>query len=306
VRERPPQKSSVNSESELLSFLLAVRGGLQPTISKNGESVEFRNATGAPVLHYAGLKVWDADGRTLPSQFRAADGGVRLSVDERGARYPITVDPVAQQAYLKASNAGANDGFGWPVAVSGDIVVVGAGGEDGSGIGVNPAADDGANGAGAAYVFLRNGATWSQQAYLKASNTEAGDGFGVSVAVSGDTVVVGAPNEDGSGTGVNAVSNELAEQAGAVYVFVRNGTTWSQQAYLKASNTSASDQFGRSVAVSGDTVGCRDDQRGRQWHRSESIVKRRGERCRGCLHFCARWDNMESTGLLEGVEYGGR
>jgi len=161
-----------------------------------------------------------------------------------------------QQAYLKASNTGAGDAFGRSVAVSGDTVVVGAFHEDSSATGVNGnQADNSAIDAGVAYVFSRSGTTWSQQAYLKASNTEAGDRFGNSVAVSGDTVVVGAFHEASSATGVNGNQGDnTAVDSGAAYVFVRSGTTWTQQAYLKASNTGAGDAFGRSVAVSGDTV----------------------------------------------------
>ena len=129
------------------------------------------------------------------------------------------------------------------MAVSGDTVVVGAHGEDSSATGVNGnQSDNSAADAGAAYVFVRSGTTWSQQAYLKASNTGAGDYFGCSVAVSGDTVVVGAYGEDSSATGVNGnQADNSATDAGAAYVFVRSGTTWSQQAYLKASNTGADD-----------------------------------------------------------------
>ena len=142
------------------------------------------------------------------------------------------------------------------MAVAGDTVVVGARFEDSNATGVNgDGTDNSANAAGAAYVFTRSGATWSQQAYLKASNTEVGDEFGVSVAVAGDTVVVGANGEDSNATGVggNEADNN-APTAGAAYVFTRSGATWSQQAYLKASNTGAGDGFGNSVAVSGDTV----------------------------------------------------
>src|SRR5204863_27977 len=104
-------------------------------------------------------------------------------------------------------------------------------------------------------VFVRNGTNWVQQAYLKASNTHAGDTFGFSVAVSGDTVVVGAPYESSNALGVNGnQNNNSAMAAGAAYVFVRNGTIWTQQAYRKASNAGAGDCFGLSVAVSGDTV----------------------------------------------------
>ena len=99
---------------------------------------------------------------------------------------------------------------------------------------------------------------WTQQAYLKASNPGAVDQFGQSVAISGDTVVVGARYEDSSTTGVNTTPNESGVESGAAYVFVRNSGVWTQQAYLKASNSESGDQFGWSVAISGDTVvvGC--------------------------------------------------
>jgi len=162
----------------------------------------------------------------------------------------------SQQAYLKASNTDAVDSFGVSVAVSGDTVVVGASFEDSSATGVD--GDQGNNsvsGSGAVYVFTRSGTTWSQQAYLKASNTGQSDLFGTSVAISGDTVVVGAYSEDSSATGVDGdQSDNSFPGSGAVYVFTRSGTTWSQQAYLKASNPDINDEFGRSVAVSGDTV----------------------------------------------------
>ncbi|RYD31795.1 MAG: hypothetical protein EOP86_17130, partial [Verrucomicrobiaceae bacterium] len=160
----------------------------------------------------------------------------------------------SQQAYLKASNTGAEDSFG-SVAVSGDTVVVGAKREDSKATGVNgDQTDNSARDSGAAYVFARSGATWSQQAYLKASNTGVEDYFG-SVAVSGDTVVVGAFYEGSSATGVNGNQDDnSASISGAAYVFVRSGATWSQQAYLKASNTGFEDNFGVSVGVSGDTV----------------------------------------------------
>jgi hypothetical protein len=161
-----------------------------------------------------------------------------------------------QQAYLKASNTRAFAQLGYSVAVSGDTVVVGANQEPSNATGVNSNQNNTtASDAGAAYVFVRNGTNWSQQAYLKASNTAANQNFGWSVGVSDDTILVGAYQENSSATGVNGDgSNNNATHAGAAYVFVRSGTNWSQQAYLKASNTDANDQFGYSVAVSGDTA----------------------------------------------------
>ena len=162
----------------------------------------------------------------------------------------------SQQAYLKASNTGADDQFGTSVAIAGDTIVVGAPGEDSNATGVNgDQVNNSATGAGAAYVFFRSGTTWSQQAYLKASNTGADDVFGTSVAIAGDTIVVGAYGEASNATGVNGdQTSNSAAFAGAAYVFFRSAGLWSQQAYLKASNTELGDLFGYSVAIAGDTA----------------------------------------------------
>ncbi len=161
-----------------------------------------------------------------------------------------------QQAIVKASNAEAGDRFGVSVALSGDTLVVGAPNEDGAAIGVNGnQADNSAFASGAAYVYTRSASVWSQQAYLKAANTGAGDEFGNSVAIAGDTVVVGAHLEAGGATGVNGNGADNSKaSSGAAYVFSRNGTAWTQTAYLKASNTGTSDEFGYSVAISGSTI----------------------------------------------------
>jgi hypothetical protein len=190
------------------------------------------------------------------SNTTGVNGPVNELGNNTGAAYVFVRNGTSwsQQAFLKASQLVGNDQFGSAVAVAGDTLVVGAKWEDGSSTGVNGAVNELAMNAGAAYVFVRNGTTWSQQAYLKASQVSAGDYFGTSVAVSGDTVVIGASNEGGSMAGVNGTVNELALNAGAAYVFVRSGTTWSQQAYLKASQVTPDDLFGTSVAVSGDTV----------------------------------------------------
>jgi hypothetical protein len=162
----------------------------------------------------------------------------------------------AQQAYLKASNTGTADSFGFGSALSGDTLVVGAPFEDSNATGINGnQSNNSATDSGAAYIFVRNGTNWAQQAYLKASNGGAGDYFGIAAAVSGDTLVVGAPRESSNAIGVNGdQSNNSAGSSGAAYVFVREGTNWSQQAYLKASNTEGGDYFGNSVAISADTI----------------------------------------------------
>ncbi len=162
----------------------------------------------------------------------------------------------SQQAYLKASNTGIDDRFGLSVALDGDTLVVGAFEEDSTATGINGnQADNSAQDSGAVYVFTRTGGVWSQQAYLKASNTEAGDLFGWSVALSGDTLAVGANSEDSAATGANGnQADNSTNERGAVYVFTRSGGVWSQQAYVKASNTGAGDSFGHSVALDGDTL----------------------------------------------------
>jgi len=251
VKERPP--AALNSQPATLSFLLATRGPLRPNVTADAQGVEFQDASGATVLNYSGLKVWDADGKVLASRFEAVgEAGVRLLVDESAARYPLTIDPLAQQAYLKAHQVNADDWFGFSVAVSGDTVVVGASREASSTTGINSTPNNLMYGAGAAYVFVRSGTNWTQQAYLKAHQVNADDYFGTSVAVAGDTVVVGAYGEDSSTTGVNSTPNESAGDAGAAYVFVRSGTNWTQQAYLKAHQVNEYDFFGYSVAVVGN------------------------------------------------------
>ena len=187
--------------------------------------------------------------------------GSNNSAAHSGAAYVFTRSGStwSQQAYLKASNTGASDRFGYSAAVSGDTVVVGALDESSSATGVGGnQADNSASSSGAAYVFTRSGTNWSQQAYIKASNTAAGNNFGASVAVSGDTFVVGAEGESSSATGVNGDGSDNASfpsaSSGAAYVFTRSGNIWSQQAYLKASNTTAGAYFGWSTAISGNTV----------------------------------------------------
>ncbi|MFT7663467.1 MAG: hypothetical protein ACI87A_001692, partial [Planctomycetota bacterium] len=250
--------SDVNSVSEkpTLSFDLRVRGGLEPVIQSGRKEVRFVDQNDTTLLNYSGLTVFDADGVTLDSWFELGPEGLRLSIDEADARYPVTIDPVVQQAYLKASNTDAGDNFGDAVAVSGNTIVVGARFESSNATGVDgDQSKNGFFGSGAVYVFVKSGSTWTQQAYLKASNTHSAARFGSSVAISGDTLVVGAEFERHSGSGVGADQVICcASRSGSAYVFVRNGLVWSQEAYLKASNAGASDEFGGAIAIEGDTI----------------------------------------------------
>jgi hypothetical protein len=212
-----------------------------------------------------------ADGNTIAVGALTEDGaapGINgnqadNSAMSAGAVYLFTRSGTAwsQQAYLKSANIDAGDLFGISVALTadGNMLAVGAFDEDGSARGVNGMPDNRANGSGAAYVFTRSGTAWSQQAYIKASNGEPQDSFGVHLALNedGTTLLVGSLDEDCTATGPTASTacgSDWKEDLsmGAAYVFVRSGTTWSQQAFLKASNTSPNDWFGSRVAVSGD------------------------------------------------------
>ncbi len=241
-----------------LSLVLNLRGDLCAEAATDGRAVRLLDDSGALILTYSGLTAFDADGLSVPARLESEERSLRLFIDDRKARYPVTIDPILQGAYVKASNTGSVDIFGRSVAIAGDTVVVGAPLEDSAATGVNgDQSNNAATESGAAYVFVRNGATWTQQAYLKASNTGPGDRFGWPVVLStdGSTLVVGAWQEDGAASGVNGdQSNNAAPESGAAYVFVRSGGAWSQQAYLKASNPGSGDLFGRAIGISGDTV----------------------------------------------------
>jgi hypothetical protein len=209
-----------------------------------------------------------ADGSTLAvgaSGEDSADGGVGgdqadNSINDAGAVYVFQRHGTtwAQEAYLKASSPGVIDYFGYSVSLSADgtTLAVGAWGEDSAATGIDgDQSDDSASYAGAAYVFERHGATWCQQAYVKASDTAVGDFFGYSVALSADgaTLAVGAWAERSAATGIGAdPTDDSAPWAGAVYVFARSGARWRQQAYVKATNTDSYDYFGMRVALSAD------------------------------------------------------
>jgi hypothetical protein len=162
--------------------------------------------------------------------------------------------------YFKASNAASSDLFSEGVALSGDgnILAVGAPLEDSAAIGINgDQIDNSAEDAGAVYVFsYTDDGSWNQEAYLKASNSYGGDEFGKQIAISsnGGTLAVGSWNENSGATGINGDENDdSAQDAGAVYLFNRTiSGDWRQQAYIKASNTDAGDQFGSGIALSAD------------------------------------------------------
>lgn len=159
---------------------------------------------------------------------------------DQGSAYIFTRSGATwtQRQKLTANGGAANDFFGYSVAINDDTIVIGAYGDD-----VGTVANQ-----GSAYVFTKAGDVWTQQAQLVAMDGANGDLFGIGVAISGNTIVVGAYADN---VVVNGTSNG---DQGSAYVFVRNGTTWMQQTQLVAADGAAGDLFGLSVGISGDTV----------------------------------------------------
>lgn len=210
-------------------------GGALAAIQQDG-AIHFVDAAGATAFTYDKLAAWDATGRLLPAKMALDDNRLTIEVNDSGAIFPLTIDPILQQAYVKPSFIGAANLFGYAVAVSGDTAVVGAPGENVD--------------SGAAYVFVRSNGQWSQDARLQTSNAGAGDRFGEAVAIDGTTIVVGAPGESSNGS---SPTDNSMQGAGAAYVFVRT-SAWVQAAYLKASNPDSGDGFGQSVAIQAGVI----------------------------------------------------
>jgi hypothetical protein len=211
-----------------------------------------------------------ADGNTLAAS-AYDEGGISRQINgpqEKGRRgsgaiyvFTRTGTNWAQTAYLKASNAEPEDSLGYSIAISqdGNTVVGGAADEDCFAAGINPPGCDNDyrtdTSTGAVYVFVRSGDTWTQQAFIKSSHPNREDWFGSRLNISGDgnTLAVGAQLENGGSKGINGNQADLsAEDSGAIYLFTRAGTTWTQKAYVKASNAEAYDEFGSAMALSRD------------------------------------------------------
>ncbi len=170
----------------------------------------------------------DAFGTSVAISGTTAVVGAIFHANEAGRAYVFTktADGWKETAELKGSDAVANDNFGYSVAISGTIIVVGAFGH--------------ANGAGRAYVFTYTAGIWKEAAELKGSDTVAHDFFGNSVAISGGTAIVGAPQHGAS--------------AGRAYVFTKTADGWKETAELRGSDTVHTNCFGNSVAISGTTA----------------------------------------------------
>ena len=234
------------------------------TVSSSSLTFTSSNYSTAQTITVTGVDDSDGDGdigysvTMSASSFDSNYNGISIS----SVSLTNVNDELYQQAYLKASNNDASDEFGYSVAMSNNTIVVGAYMESSNQTtitnGSTTSSDNSNNRSGAAYVFKRSGSTWSHEAYLKAPNSRDNDDFGYSVAIDGDTIVVGARDEDSNQTtitnGSTASSDSSNSSSGAAYVFKRSGSTWSHEAYLKAPNNDASDQFGWSVAIDGDTI----------------------------------------------------
>ncbi|MEO1303052.1 MAG: integrin [Myxococcota bacterium] len=223
---------------------------LKPSNTSDGQSFNF------------GSLALSGDGRTLVVGASAESSGSRgvegdqgvFDALESGAVYVFETSGTSwrQTAYLKSSNADSGDRFGFNVALSSDgqTLAVAAPGES------SQAGADADNNefleAGAVYVFQLQSGVWSEVAFIKASNAEAGDRFGAGLALSGDgeTLAVGSEEDSGSFGIDGDPSNNSAEDSGAIYVFVQEGAVWMQEAYLKPSSGEAGDLFGRSLGLS--------------------------------------------------------
>jgi len=177
-----------------------------------------------------------------------------------GARATTTVlvvpELVDSTTYVKATNTEKYDRFGIALAVSGNTLAVGSYYEDGSSGGVNgDQLDNNATDSGAVYVYVKENGSWRPESYIKPAHPDAFESFGYAVALDGDTLVVGAPGEDGSIGGVNGdETDDGADSSGAVFVYTREAGVWTQEAYLKTSEPLTVDYLGSSVAVEGDTL----------------------------------------------------
>lgn len=215
---------------------LTAAGTLRPKLGADGRGVEWRDARGTRTLWYRGLVVVDAEKRTLPSRMEVEGTRLRLRVEDDNAAYPLTIDPFIQIAKLTASDASAGHTFGRSVAISGDTAVVGATFSNSS--------------RGAAYIFERHKGgvdAWGQVARLTASDAAFPHQFGQSVAISGDTVIVGALGH----------TRGNLKNAGAAYIFDRHHgglNAWGEVVRLTASDAAADDAFGHSVSISANTA----------------------------------------------------
>jgi hypothetical protein len=171
-----------------------------------------------------------------------------------------------QEAYIKASNAEADDEFGGDeslvISKDGLTIAVAAGGEDSNALGLSDVSTEGADNSSqsssAVYVFRKESGTWSQEAYIKSDHDNDnffGGNRGLALNKIGTSLAIGTIWNSSSSLGVSINSNNVGStgQAGAVYFYTKTGASWAKTSFLKAPNTGSSDQFGISVAM--DEIG---------------------------------------------------
>ena len=219
-----------------LTLAVAVSGNARLVLAPGGQALTLSRS--GDTLRYAGIAASDARGRALPVALSLAAGGFALRIDTRGASFPVTVDPLVQQAKLTggeevSGNVGGRFGYSVALSADGNTALIG-GMEDNTRV-------------GAAWVFTRSGSTWTQQGPKLTGAAESGAGrFGDAVALSpdGNTALIGGPEDNAA--------------VGAAWVFTRSGGVWTQQ----GPKLTASDEvgegggrgggFGGSVAISSE------------------------------------------------------
>jgi hypothetical protein len=193
---------------------------------------------------------------------RAVDKAGNLSSTAASKTWKVYDSDTAnwkQQAYFKSDYVTAQYMFGNAIAIDGNRMVIGSKNEeaDSSGVGLTPATDNNAYQSGAAFVYKRNpNGNWILEAYLKPDNTNAGQHFGHAVAISGDTIVIGSPEETCAQTGVGTAGcgTFTGSLYGAVYTYKFDGTSWTYENYIKPSVAAPGAKFGSSVSIFRDTL----------------------------------------------------
>jgi hypothetical protein len=200
-----------------------------------GKSLILRDpVTERTQLLYAGLKAWDQTNRRLPARMTVGGGGrIDLWIDDRDAQYPIVIDPLfANPSTLVGVDRARGDRFGGSVATDGHRLAVGTPVDESSGIR-----------SGSVSVYLYDGVQWSLEATLYPNDPTMGKQFGHSVAIDGDSLLIGAIFDFDNGAG-----------SGAVYAFAHNGVQWSQTQKIQPGDGLTGDSFGSALALSGDTA----------------------------------------------------
>ena len=265
--------SSVSLSSDGNTLAIGAPGEASNATGVNGNQADNSEAqSGAVYLFRFDSGVWLQQAYIKASETKANDNfGTSLALSSNGnilavgkyqqeSVYLFQFDSGSwsQQAKLKGSNTEPTDNFGSSISLSSDglTLAVGATGESSNATGIDGDGTDNSEfGSGAVYIFRLDSGAWSQEAYIKASNTHSTDNFGSSVSLSsnGHTLAVGAKEDSSNATGVNGVQSDYSTpRSGAAYLFRFDSGTWSQQAYIKASTPDIRDNFGVSVSLSHD------------------------------------------------------